>query len=170
MQRLTNAPAYHRATQKQKGLTLIELVLALIVIAISTTTIAKLLVTSLNFAETNRSYAEELRAAESCYETILAVHQYDEWTTEANNQESIYGGCEPDPSKSTVAVTPPLLSSWVKSPTYSDLFTDGTTQNICVRETPKCEQLDIDGKPATKFSFPIQGDQNLELIVPIRES
>ena len=150
MQRLTNAPAYHRATQKQKGLTLIELVLALIVIAISTTTIAKLLVTSLNFAETNRSYAEDLRAAESCYETILAVYK---------NQNDIPDNC-PGRLDRVGHLVP-----WASSSGGANLFEDQSGAPIC-KEMASCENITIDTNNATRFSIKIKGNQNLQLIVP----
>ena len=162
MQRLTNETSHHRATHKQNGLTMIELVLALIVIGISSATIAKLLVTSLNFAETNRSYAEDLRAAESCYETILAVYEM------VGKAQSVPGVCPSDPaSTNKVSLDTNELENWASLAANEKLFEDEGNPYICKNEIASCQSEEIDNEDVTQFSISIRGNQYLKLIVPM---
>ena len=149
-----------------KGLTLIELVIALVIIGISSATISSLLVTSLNFAQANQSYASDLRDAEACYETLLAVHEESYW--DGNNaSQAIDSHC---PSNGAADVNGSNLSNWIKTTPsyYSNLFTDGSEQDICVNENKQitCESLTINGADATKFLIEIRGKNKLELVVP----
>lgn len=139
------------------GFTLIELVITLVIIGISAATIASLLITALNFSANNQSYAERLRAAESCYETLLAVEEAGRWTS--GQPEN---GCSPG----GVAVTGDRLDNWTQGSTYNQLFTSGGNQDICVVQEPSCKTVKIGGTDATKFTIPIQGKNSLQLIVP----
>ena len=146
-----------RKSRKLTGVTLIELVIALVIIGISAATIASLLITALKFSQSNESYAERLRDAESCYETLLAVEEGRRW--EPSQPEN---GC----SSSRVRVTGARLDTWTKGNTYNQLFTDGGIQDICITQQPTCEPVTINGTPATKFMIPIKGKNNLQLVVP----
>lgn len=156
MRRLTSQ-ALIRRISRNDGVTLIELVIGLVIIGISVATIASLLITALNFSENNQSYAERLRAAESCYETLLAVEEAGRW---ASGQPK--NGCSPGGT----AVTGARLDNWTQGNTYNQLFTASGTQTICVTQRPTCDEVTIGGKPATKFTIPIQDKNNLQLIVP----
>lgn len=144
------------------GYSLIELVLALVIIGITSTTVASLLVTSLDFARRNASYEEDLRAAVSCYETILATDEAKEWRSN-RNQYVFVNACE-----AGTQVTAARLSAWLKRPAYTQLFArDSDKPAICTHRTPTCEKLQINSKDAVRFTIPIRGDQALELVIPV---
>ena len=139
------------------GLTLIELVIALVIIGISSATVASLLVTSLNFAQNNKSYASDLRDAEICYETILAVHEESLW--EKKTSRIAYDSCPTNVGASD-------LEAWVRSPYYSDLFMSSGEQIICNNSELTCTSLQFNSEDSTKFSISIRGKNHLELVVP----
>lgn len=147
--------------RRDQGLSLIELVLALIIIGISSATIASLLVTSLNFAQTNQSYVSDLRDAEDCYETLLSVEENDEWS---GNGPDVYGEClTSEPPRN---VSKDDLSSWVRAPYYSTVFEVDGTREICTNKQITCQSLTLNGWNGTKFTIPIRGDNHIELVVP----
>ena len=139
------------------GVTLIELVIALVIIGISAATIASLLTTALNFAETNKSYAKQLRDAETCYETLLAVTESNQWV---DNQPA--DGCSAGP----LEVTAGRLSDWTKENTYDQLFVSSVGSDVCVPQPPTCKAITIDGQSATKLTVPVRGINDIQFIVP----
>ena len=66
-------------SNRQRGFTLIELVIAIVIIGISTATVSRLLVSGLNFADNTISYSKELLRARAAYETLLAIDEADKW-------------------------------------------------------------------------------------------
>jgi type II secretory pathway pseudopilin PulG len=146
----------------ERGLSLIELVIAVLIVGISSVTIASLLVTSLDFSRDNTGYEQQLRAAESCYETLLASSETEQW--KSNQDGSILvDQCDP-----TTEVTESRLRAWLGSGTYDDFYTrDGGKEAICKPTPPRCTTLSINGQTGVRFTIPVRGDQTLELVIPV---
>ena len=66
-------------SKQQRGFTLIELVVAIAIIGISTAMISRLIVSGLEFAETTTSRSEDLLRARAFYETLLAIDAEKAW-------------------------------------------------------------------------------------------
>ena len=155
-----NGRSYHRP--RERGLSLIELIIALLIVGISSATIANLLVTSLGFSRDNAEYEQQLRAAESCYETLLASSETGQWKSD-QDASILVDQCDP-----TTDVTESRLRAWLEPGTYDDLYTrGGGKEAICKPTPPRCTTLSINGQTGVRFTIPVRGDQTLELVIPV---
>lgn len=152
----------HHLTNED-GVTLLELIIALIIIGISAGTISALVILGFKFNENNESYAENLRAATSCYETLVAINNNERWADENNNKIFV----EDCTSQNSFVFGENQLSNWIQPPSQ--------LANACsIEPKPTCGGIKLDqssetGDDSIRFKIPIEGDSNLELILPIPE-
>ena len=71
-------------SKQQRGFTLIELVVAIAIIGISTAMVSRLIVSGLEFAETTTSRNEDFASARGVYETLLAINLKGSWNPPSN--------------------------------------------------------------------------------------
>ena len=169
----------------QHGVTLIELVILLVLIAIGASAVSSLLVGGLNINETNRRFAEDVRQATSCYETILAIHEVDrdgypsnaEWQINAEGQQAIIedvdtcsgSSCPSDWSR---VKADDVAGDWIERSSVRTLFTDACKKvnlpspedgnNLKIRSTV------VAGGPAVQFHVPVRGGRGFEVVLPVR--
>lgn len=154
------------ARQTEKGLSLIELVIALAVIAIGAATISTLTVNSFRSVEDTRASSQTLRDGEACYETLLALHETGAWK-KVNGQAAPYddckGGAAPDEYK-TFTVDSALADRWVANANQRDAL-----EEAC--EALSCRALDSgSANPSLQFRIDVLENRRLELVVPISEA
>jgi len=189
MPALNPANRDRRAWHPEQGLSLIELIITLLLIAISAATITALLVSSLNFVESNKRYNEDLRAAQSCYESIMAIQQNARWRTDPGNGEPIaYSDCRTTPESDGGIPWQPInaqaqAANWIVDGPMQTLFyqTDvsDSTPAACALPTTgaatadgnpvniQCRQVDVAGGAYLQFQIPVRGSNRLELVLPI---
>ena len=160
----------------QRGVTLLEIVVTLLVISIGSVAITSLLVNGFAINKTNNQFAENLRRAESCYETILAIHEAPE--TDKNNNPiqdenddkliwSVDGNVTLGPRLSCSSGNP-LTSpiDWSQSSVVNDLIEEacgitpeGTSRLGCSNETTS------GGEEVTKMNITVNNTRNISLIL-----
>ena len=159
---------YTLAKNHQQGVTLIEIVLALVLIALGASAISALLVGGLNINQTNEKHIQDLRAAESCYETILAIHEGDFWNSAGGSPTPLSSSECPTNPGNPVTVDGSGNPKWVSNKKAQNRFNeackipelDDSSGNI------RCKQVKISGNKATKFEIPVRGSRSLEVILP----
>lgn len=185
-----------RDRQCQRGISLIELIIALAVIAIGAATISTLIVNSLQSVQDTESYSETLREAEACYETILSIHENNFWVIDEDttDQEQVYLDCTEESGWTDITVNQTLAEAWIAETQgngggggnsgqgQGSGLGQGTEpavlfENACQKPTLEdsnanlqCRGREVDGEPALQFRITAVGSRTIELIVPIRDN
>jgi len=151
------SPPYPR----ERGVTLIEIVLTLALIGLGASAVASLLVGGLNLNQTNNQSREAVRNAASCYETILAVHETDQWA-QSNSKPAPQDECTP----AWMDVSSGQLEGWVNNPTVKTALT-----NVCAISGQQsgeleCREEAVASESATQFRITVNAGRSIDLIVP----
>ncbi|TQE99160.1 MAG: prepilin-type N-terminal cleavage/methylation domain-containing protein [Spiribacter salinus] len=152
--------------QTQLGLSLIELVIAIAIIAIGAASISSLLVNSFQSVENTRVSGQTLRDGEACYETLLALHETRGWKT-VNGQVAPYADCSEGASPAryqNLTVDTALATQWITEPPQRDALVNACAQLAC-------RAIDPDSAtPALQFRIEPLPNRRIELVVPINEA
>lgn len=160
----------------QAGLTLIELIFALVIIGLGALTLTTVVVSAFNASRSTTEFGEDVRAAESCYETILAIHETNQWERDEDDgpqapwDENRCGTCD----------TPNCTTDWVEdifgnNPDFGDWVesdAESALEDGCPADqgpNVECRGLRIEDRPAVQFRITIRGNNHLELVIPIDE-
>ena len=153
---------YTPAKTHQQGVTLIEIVFALVLIALGASAISALLVGGLNIDQTNKQSFKDVRDATSCYETILAIHETVGWDQTTKPRDSC--------SEEKTNIDSQALEMWVSEDVEDELT------EFCEVEDRRagkieCENIPIDSESdetanATHFNIAINEGRSIDLVLP----
>lgn len=148
----------------QDGVTLIELIIALVIIGIAMATITSVVVFSFDAIKTNTNYAASIRTAESCYETLLSLHENNAWRwNQPENNDTPYAGCNAG-GWSELNINS-IASDWLPDNSGRRTLLVNACRNDNFPSSLECQQINVDG-PSTWFKIPVTDGSNLELLVP----
>lgn len=159
----------------QRGLSLFELIITLLVVGIVTATVTALVVTAFDRIQFNERFGQDVRAAESCYETILAIHEGNAWSivTGSGGDDpepwQACGPCDPGEADSCPADWTEITNTdgWVDSTETEELLNACSAPALPSSNGFECRGVSLAGDRATQFRIPIRGNNNLELVIPI---
>jgi len=148
----------------QGGLTLIEMVVTLTLIAVGASAIASLLIGGLNINQTNQGFADDLRQAESCYETILAIQETVGWTDNGGPLSSCQSG-----TGDWTSISEATLQGWVDVEEARNRLTSVCAVPNRLAGNLECRGREIGGAPAAQLRIAVRGSRNIGLVLPLRE-
>ena len=148
--------------KQHRGFTLIELVISIAIIGISTATVSKLLVSGLNFVEIRNSRSQEILQAKALYETFLAIDEKDGgW-----DNQKIFSDCH---SRSDdEAITAETVKGWIDatgSIDSEDIEIESIYPSSTENQRVTCEIYKDKDEDGTLFIIPVAGDRDLQLFV-----
>ena len=152
--RLPNTP-----WRRPRGVTLIEIVLTLALFGLGASAIAALLTGGLNINQTNNQSRADVRDAASCYETILAVHETNQWSESAPTP---LDECPTDWTE----VSKNQLESWVNNAAIEDALSEVCAVPDRQAGSLECRYINVASEPATQFRIAVNQGQSIDLIVP----
>ena len=146
----------------QSGITLVELIIALLIIGIAMATITGVIVSSFDAIKQNTDYAASIRTAESCYETLLALHENNAWQWD-DSQATPYPECDvPDWRELDISGA---ATGWLPSDPGRASILESACRNDNFPDPLECRSIDLDG-PSTWFRIPVSEGSDVELLVP----
>ncbi|WP_159299873.1 prepilin-type N-terminal cleavage/methylation domain-containing protein [Spiribacter sp. SSL99] len=146
--------------RRERGVTLIEIVLTLALIGLGASAVASLLTGGLNINQTNNQTRADVRNAASCYETLLATHETGQWDR---------SGSTPAPQNACPAtwreVSSTDLGNWVNNPQVVTALTDVCAIPGQQSGRIECRDPNWDSGAATQFRIAITSGRSIDLIV-----
>ena len=115
---------------RQRGVTLIEMVIVIVVLAIAATALMDQFVNSAHSYQTNESVQTSAQLAQECAEHILATHRLQDYAT------AIASTCPALPAAQRAAVAQPVSLPTQRRPTLAAIPPNSHSVCPCSQTTP----------------------------------